>query len=89
MLDRIITGLFVGVLGMVWFFTRQCEVPRQHTVIAYDKHGKQVKLEGLRTRFNTQAVAISFARHYREIFPQYEFISESSLLHIRRKFLIS
>lgn len=89
MLDRMITWLFIGVFGALWFFTRRCEVPRQHTIIILDKFGKQIKLDGLRTKFNTYAVAVSFAKHYRMIFPQYEFTPEFSALQVRRKFLIS
>ncbi|MFM8658394.1 MAG: hypothetical protein ACKOCQ_00420 [Candidatus Nitrosotenuis sp.] len=41
MLDRIITGLFVGVLGTLWFFTRRCEIPHPYKIITYDALGKQ------------------------------------------------
>jgi hypothetical protein len=89
MLDKIITGFFVGILGTLWFFTRRCEMPHKHTIITYDMLGKQVKLDGLRVRFNTKAAAVSFAKHYTTIFPQYEFVLESSLPNIRRGFLVS
>lgn len=89
MLDKIVTGLFVGVLGMLWFFTRRCELPHKHTSIIYDMLGKQAKLEGLRVSFNTRAAAVSFAKHYTTMFPQYEFALESNLPNIRRRLLVS
>lgn len=89
MLDKIITGFFVGILGTLWFFTRRCEMPHKHTIITYDMLGKQVKLDGLRAKFNTRAAAVSFAKHYTTVFPQYEFVLESSLPNIRRRFLVS
>lgn len=89
MLDKIITGLFVGILGTLWFFTRRCEMPYKHTIITYDMLGKQAKLDGLRTSFNTKAAAVSFAKHYATMFPQYEFVLESRLPDIRRRFLVS
>ncbi|AJZ75508.1 hypothetical protein SU86_002965 [Candidatus Nitrosotenuis cloacae] len=89
MFDKIITGFFVGILGTLWFFTRRCELPHKHTIIIYDMLGKQAKLDGLRTSFNTKIVAVSFAKHYTTVFPQYEFVLESSLPNIRRRFLVS
>jgi hypothetical protein len=87
MLDRIITGLFVGILGALWFFTRRCEIPHPHRIIAYDALGKQTYIDGIRTVFNTHAVAVNFAKHYRELFPQYDFVLESGLPQLKLKFL--
>jgi hypothetical protein len=86
MLDKIITGFFVGVLGTLWFFTRKCEMPHPYRLVIYDRLGKQVGLD-LRTIFHTHTAAISFARHYRVLFPQYDFVLESGIPQIRRKFL--
>jgi len=60
MLDKIITGLFVGVLGTLWFFTRKCELPHPYRLVIYDRLGKQISLD-LRTIFHTHTAAISFA----------------------------
>lgn len=89
MLDKIITVFFIGILGTLWFFTRRYEIPHKHTIITYDMLGKQARLDGLRTSFNTRAVAVSFAKHYTALFPQYEFVLESNLPNIRRRFLVS
>ena len=87
MLDKIITGLFVGVLGTLWFFTRKCEIPHPYKIITYDILGKQTRIEGIRTIFNTHTAAVSFAKHYRELFPQYNFVLESSLPQLKLRFL--
>ncbi|NDB50776.1 MAG: hypothetical protein EB161_01185 [Nitrosopumilaceae archaeon] len=87
MLDKIITGLFVGVLGTLWFFTRRCEISHPYKIITYDYLGKQVSLDGIRIIFNTHSVAVSFAKHYKELFPQYDFVLESGLPQIKLKFL--
>lgn len=87
MFDRIITWLFVGILGMLWFFTRQCEIPHQYNLVIYNMLGEQVRLDGIRTIFGTHSVAVSFAKHYGKLFPQYNFVLESNLPQIRRKFL--
>jgi hypothetical protein len=89
MLDKIITGFFVGILGTLWFFTRHCEMPHKYNITTYDMLGKQVKLDGLRISFNTKAAAVSFAKHYAAVFPQYEFVLESRMPDIRRRFLVS
>lgn len=87
MLDKVITGLFVAVLGTLWFFTRKCELPRPYKIVTYDKLGKQVILD-LRTIFHTHTAAVSFAKHYRVLFPQYDFVLESGIPQMRRKFLM-
>ncbi|MBM3905261.1 MAG: hypothetical protein FJ354_01060 [Thaumarchaeota archaeon] len=87
MLDKIITGLFVGVLGTLWFFTRRCELPQPYRLVIYDKLGRQANLD-LRTIFHTHTAAVSFAKHYRVLFPQYDFVLESGIPHLRRKFLV-
>ncbi len=87
MLDRIITALFVGILGTLWFFTRRCEISHSYKIIIYDMLGKQINIDGIRTVFNTHAVAVSFAKHYRVLFPNYDFMLESSLPQLKRGFL--
>lgn len=87
MLGRIITGLFVILLGTLWFFTRHCEIPHQYKIIIYDTLGRQVNIDGIRTTFNTHTVAVSFARYYHRLFPYYQFSLESGLPIIKHRFL--
>jgi hypothetical protein len=89
MLDRMITGLFVGILGTLWFFTRKCEIPHSYKLVIYDRLGKQASIDGVRTIFHTHTAAVSFAKHYGTLFPQHDFVLESSIPQLRRRFLIS
>lgn len=84
-----ITGLFVGVLGTLWFFTRQYELPRPYKIVIHDAFGSQIELDGIRSSFNTHTAAVSFAKHYSRLFPQYQFSLESSMPHIKHRFLVS
>ncbi len=88
LLGKMVTGLFVAILGTLWFFTRRCEIPRPYKIIVYDTLGRQITLDGIRTMFNTHTVAVSFAKQYHELFPHYQFSLESGLPTIKRKFLI-
>ncbi len=87
MLDKLVTGLFVGILGVLWFFTRRCELPHSYRIIIYDRLGTQTRLD-LRTIFATHTAAVSFAKHYRSLFPQYDFVLESTIPQLRRRFLM-
>ena len=87
MLNRIITGLFVGILGTLWFFTRKCEMPHTYKIITYDTFGKQMSIDGIRTIFNTYTIAVSFAKYYQRLFPQYDFALESGFPQLKLKFL--
>lgn len=86
--DRLITALFVAILGAVWFLTRFSEISTTHKIIAYDILGRRIHLEGLRTTFDTRAAATSFAKHYGKRFPQYQFCLESSMPQVKRRFLM-
>lgn len=88
-LDKLITGLFVAILGFLWFFTRHYEIPQSHRIVIYDVLGNQVDLDGIRTQFNTHTAAISFATQYRKQFPNYNFVLASGMPRIKRRFLIS
>ncbi|MEM3064653.1 MAG: hypothetical protein QW177_04700 [Candidatus Nitrosotenuis sp.] len=85
---KLITAVFVGVLGAAWFFTRHYEISSTHRIVAYDLFGKEIQLYGLRTMFKTRSVALSFAKHYGMLFPHYQFCLESSMPQIKRRFLI-
>jgi hypothetical protein len=85
--DKFITALFVIILGSLWFLTRRYESLHLYKIVAYDVFGNQVRLEGIRTAFTTHSAAISFAKHYKEIFPHYDFALKSELPDIKRGFL--
>ncbi|HXW01867.1 MAG TPA: hypothetical protein VD828_00655 [Candidatus Nitrosotenuis sp.] len=85
--DKFITALFVIILGSVWFLTRHYESSHPYKIVTYDIFGNQVRLEGIRTTFNTHSAAISFTKHYREILPHYDFTLKSELPDIKRGLL--
>ncbi|MEM4391525.1 MAG: hypothetical protein QXG67_01915 [Candidatus Nitrosotenuis sp.] len=85
---KLITAVFVGILGVAWFFTRYCEVSSTHRIIVYDLLGKEIRVQELRTKFNTRTAAISFAKHYGRLFPHYQFCLEPSTPQIKRRFLV-
>ncbi|MCA9812452.1 MAG: hypothetical protein KC483_06285 [Nitrosarchaeum sp.] len=75
MLDKFITGFFVGSLAIIWYFSTRCYVsPSQHTVKIYDSSGIETSLDEVRTQFKTKQVAFSFAKEYKNQFPQYDFV---------------
>jgi|GEM_PF-890218 len=82
--DKAVTGFFVAVLGMVWFFTRQCEIPHPYRIAVYDRHGYRVKLGEIRTEFRTYSAAVSFARNYENSLPDYKFVPESCIPRLKR-----
>lgn len=85
--DKFVTALFVIILGSAWFLTRRYESSHLYKIVAYDVFGSQVRLDGIRTTFNTHSAAISFAKHYGEMLPHYDFTLKSELLDIKRGFL--
>lgn len=86
--DRLITALFVAILGTAWFLTRFSEISTTHKIVVYDILGRRIRLDGLRTTFDTRTAATSFAKHYSKIFPQYQFCLESSMPQVKRRFLM-
>ncbi|MEM2785660.1 MAG: hypothetical protein QXY15_03185 [Candidatus Nitrosotenuis sp.] len=85
---KMITAVFVGILGIAWFFTTHYEISPTHRIVAYDLYGKEIQLHGLRTKFNTRTVAISFAKYYGGLFPHYQFCLASNTPQIKRRFLV-
>jgi hypothetical protein len=82
--DKLITMVFVGVLGALWFLTRRYVMPHQHRILIYDKLGGRVELDGIRTVFSTRTAAISFARHYSVMLPHHDFVLGSELPKLKR-----
>ena len=77
-IDKCITGFFVVMLGIIWYFSTKCNVNHnQFNIIVYDTLGKEFHMSGIRTNFKTKNVAISYTREYKNRFPHYDFsISE-------------
>ena len=93
-IDKIITGFFVIVLGILWYCSVKYYVkPKECSIIIYDVFGKQVKIKEIRTNFKTRDVAKSFISEYQKRFPHYDFsmrietpeIKEKTVLRIFKK----
>ena len=83
--DKIITGFFVGVLGILWYATRFRVKPEYHTVVIYDVFGKQTRIDGIRTCFKTHRVAQSYILEYQKRFPHHQFSLMSKMPYIKEK----
>ena len=87
-LDKFVTGFFVVILGTLWYCTRGFVKQTQYKIVIYDILGNQIKIDGIRTNFNTPKVANSFITEYQDRFSQYNFSMASEMPIIkRRKFL--
>jgi hypothetical protein len=72
--DKIDTGFFVFILGILWYFsTRYYAKPNQYNIIVYDLLGNEFRLDGIRTNFKTKQVATSFVSEYKNRFPHHDF----------------
>ena len=88
-LDRIITGFFVVVLGSLWYCSTKCHVkPQCYTIIIYDIFGKQIKIDEIRTEFKTQRVAQSYISEYRKRFSHYDFSIALEIPEMKRRLSI-
>ena len=73
-LDKIVTGFFVIVFGILWYLSTKSYVkPEKHTIVIHDIFGKEVKITEIRTQFSTINVARSYLTEYQQRFPQYSF----------------
>ena len=83
-LDRLVTGFFVVILGTLWYCTKCFVTPNQYTILVYDVFGNQVSIDGIRTNFNTPKVASNFILEYQNRFSQYSFSIASEMPVIKR-----
>ena len=88
-LDRIITGFFVVVLGSLWYCSTKYQIkPQRYTIIIYDVFGKQTKIDEIRTEFKTQRVAQSYISEYRKRFSHYDFSMALEMPEMKRRLSI-
>ena len=87
--DRIITGFFVLIFGIMWFFsTRYYVKPQLFNIVIYDVYGKETKPDGIRTKFRTQSVALSYIREYQKLYSHLDFSIQSNFPEIKRSLMI-
>jgi len=73
-LDRLVTGFFVVIFGILWYCSSKYHVrPDQHTVVIHDVFGRESEINGIRTRFKTIKVAQSYISEYQKRFEGYNF----------------
>lgn len=88
-LDKFVTGFFVVVLGILWYWSSRYQVKQeQDKVVIYDVFGKQVKIDGVRTIFGTYRVATSYISEYQCRFPHYDFSMAAEIPEIKRRSLL-
>ena len=84
--NKIITGFFVLIFGILWFFSTKYYVkPQQYTVLIYDCNDNKINPIDIRTKFSTQEVAFSYIKEYQKNFPDLKFFLESILPKFKRR----
>jgi len=88
--NKIITGFFVFIFGVLWFFSTKYYVkPQMYKIIIYDVFGDESKNPGIRTKFRTLEVANSYVRKYQNLFPHLDFSIQSQIPEIKRSLIIN
>ncbi len=88
--DKIITGFFVFIFGILWFLSTKYFVkPEVYEIIIYDVWGNESKLSGIRTKFRTPEVAQSYIKEYQRVFPHLDFSIQSFLPEIKKRIIFS
>ena len=86
--DKLMTGFFVIVFGILWYCTKCIVKPNQYKLIIYDIFGNQINLDGVRTQFNTPKVANNYILEYQKRFSHYNFSLASEMPVVKRNKLI-
>ena len=84
-MDKMITGFFVGILGPLWYCSTKYYTRQDHyRIVIYDVFGKQVNSKEIRTEFRLYQVAQSHISEYQKRFPQYQFSMATFMPETRR-----
>jgi len=88
-IDKFVTRFFVVILGILWYCSSKYQVkPNQYTILIYVMFGKQIKIDKIRTNFNTYRVTNSYISEYQNRFPHYDFSMATEMPEIKRKTLL-
>ena len=88
-MDKFVTGFFVVILGILWYYSSKYQVkPNQYTILIYDVFGNQIKIDEIRTSFSTYRVTKSYISEYQNRFPHYDFSMATEMPEIKRKTLL-
>jgi hypothetical protein len=85
--EKFVTGFFVVTLGILWYFTKCFVKSCKYKVIIYDVFGNQVRIDGIRTNFNTPKVANNYISEYQSRFTHYDFSMSAEMPVIKRSWL--
>jgi len=84
--NKLITGFFVFVFGIMWFFSTKYYVkPKDYNILVYDMHGSKFKSLEIRTKFTTPEVAHSYFKDYQKTYPDLKFSIESDIPKFKRR----
>jgi len=88
-IDKFVTGFFVITLEILWYCSSKYQVkPNQNTILIYDVFGNQIKIDEIRTSFNTHRITNSYISEYQTKFPHYDFLMAAEMPEIKRKILL-
>ncbi len=88
--DRIITGFFVLIFGILWFCSTQYYLkPKSYQVVIYDVYGKELNQNQIRTQFSNLEVARSFIKEYQDRFPHLCFSIKQEFPEIRKQMIFN
>ena len=87
-IDKCVTGFFVVILGILWYCSSKYQVkPNQYTIVIYDVYGNLIKIDEIRTSFNTYQVANSYILEYQNRFVNYNFSMATEMPEIKSRLL--
>ena len=87
-LDKIVTGFFVFIFGICWYLSTKYVVkPNNYYIVVYDIFGKESHIDGVRTKFKSQKLALNYVREYKEKFSHYDFSLREEIPIIKRTIL--
>lgn len=88
--DKLVTGFFVFIFGIMWFCSKQYYVkPKPYQVAVYDVYGKELNQNQIRTKFSTLEVAQSYIKEYQNTFPHLSFSIKSEFPEMRKRVMFS
>ena len=88
--DIVITGFFVFIFGVLWFFTTQYYLkPKKYEIVIYDVFGKELKHNQIRTEFSKIEVAHSYIKEYQRTFSHLSFSIRSEFPEMKKRIVFS
>ena len=84
--DKIITGFFVFIFGILWLCSTQYYVkPKIYQIVIYDVLGNQLNQNQIRTKFSTLEVAQSYIKEYQRNFSHLSFSIKSDFPEMKKQ----